>query len=163
ERCWELARPATFDILRNRRLGLVATAGVDAAIWDAVGKALGQPLWRVWGGYRSRLPMIAIGGHHDSCQSVPEAVAELKAMGHARPKAQVALPLRPACDSGTRGEGAPPGGAGFHPRPRPQQEVDARRGDPLRAHGRGRVSRLAGEALPRGQRPPLAARRPYCR
>ena len=29
ERCWELARPATFDILRDRRLGLVACGGVD--------------------------------------------------------------------------------------------------------------------------------------
>ena len=27
-------------------------AAVDTAIWDAVGKALGQPLWRLWGGYR---------------------------------------------------------------------------------------------------------------
>ena len=26
---------------------------VDTAIWDAVGKALGQPLWRLWGGYRT--------------------------------------------------------------------------------------------------------------
>ena len=56
ERCWELARPATFDILRDRRLGLVATACVDAAIWDAIGKALGQPLHRLWGGYRDSLP-----------------------------------------------------------------------------------------------------------
>ena len=39
ERCWELARPATFDILRDRRRGLVACACVDSAIWDAVGKA----------------------------------------------------------------------------------------------------------------------------
>ena len=39
ERCWELTRPATFDILRDRRLGLVACACVDTAIWDAVGKA----------------------------------------------------------------------------------------------------------------------------
>src|SRR4051812_37435917 len=38
ERCWELARPATFDILRDRRLGLVACACVDTAIWDLVGK-----------------------------------------------------------------------------------------------------------------------------
>jgi len=58
ERCWELARPATFDILRDRRIGLVACACIDAALWDAVGKALGQPLWRIWGGYRSRLPMM---------------------------------------------------------------------------------------------------------
>jgi len=65
ERCWELVRPATFDILRDRRIGLVACAGVDAALWDAVGKALDQPLWRLWGGYRSRLPMIAIGGYYD--------------------------------------------------------------------------------------------------
>ena len=64
ERCWELARPATFDILRDRRLGLVATACVDAAIWDAIGKALGQPLHRLWGGYRDTLPVITIGGYY---------------------------------------------------------------------------------------------------
>jgi D-galactarolactone cycloisomerase len=64
ERCWELARPATFDILRDRRLGLVACGGVDTAIWDAVGKALGQPLWRLWGGYRSRIQLISIGGYY---------------------------------------------------------------------------------------------------
>jgi L-alanine-DL-glutamate epimerase-like enolase superfamily enzyme len=52
ERCWELARPATWDILRDRRLGLVASATVDVALWDAFGKALGVPLWKLWGGYR---------------------------------------------------------------------------------------------------------------
>ena len=64
ERCWEAAYPATYDILRDRRLGLVALASVDTAIWDAVGKALGQPLWRLWGGYRRSVPMIAIGGYY---------------------------------------------------------------------------------------------------
>ena len=52
ERCWAAAYPVTFDILRDRRLGLVALAGVDAAIWDAIGKALRAPLWKLWGGYR---------------------------------------------------------------------------------------------------------------
>jgi len=28
-------------------------------VWDAVGQALGQPLWRLWGGYRERVPVIA--------------------------------------------------------------------------------------------------------
>src|SRR5262245_20349187 len=65
ERCHEAAWPSTFDILRDRRLGLVAVACVDTAIWDAVGKALGQPLWRLWGGYRDRLPMVIIGGYYD--------------------------------------------------------------------------------------------------
>lgn len=64
EQCWELAYPATFDILRDRRLGLVAVAAIDTAIWDAVGKALGQALWRLWGGYRNRVPLMAIGGYY---------------------------------------------------------------------------------------------------
>ncbi|MCI2418798.1 mandelate racemase/muconate lactonizing enzyme family protein [Saccharopolyspora sp. K220] len=64
ERCWAAMYPVTFDILRDRRIGLVALAAVDAAIWDAVGKALGQPLWRLWGGARDRVPMTAIGGYY---------------------------------------------------------------------------------------------------
>jgi D-galactarolactone cycloisomerase len=81
ERCWELARPATFDILRDRRLALVACACVDAALWDAVGKALGQPLWRLWGGYRSRLPMIAIGGYYDTGVDLETEVNGLLELG----------------------------------------------------------------------------------
>ena len=64
ERCWDTAYQVTFDILRDRRLGLVALAAVDTAIWDAVGKALGQPLWRLWGGFRNTVQMIAIGGYY---------------------------------------------------------------------------------------------------
>jgi L-alanine-DL-glutamate epimerase-like enolase superfamily enzyme len=64
ERCWQAAYPVTFDILRDRRIGLVALAALDTAMWDAVGKALGQPLWRLWGGARSAVPMTAIGGYY---------------------------------------------------------------------------------------------------
>jgi L-alanine-DL-glutamate epimerase-like enolase superfamily enzyme len=89
ERCWELARPATFDILRDRRRGLVACACVDSAIWDAVGKALGQPLWRLWGGYCSRLPMIAIGGYYSPGASIPAEIADLRELGLAGLKFKV--------------------------------------------------------------------------
>jgi D-galactarolactone cycloisomerase len=89
ERCWELARPATFDILRDRRLGLVACAGVDLAIWDLVGKVLGQPLWRLWGGYRDRLPMIAIGGYYAADADISAEVQELQEMGLAGMKFKV--------------------------------------------------------------------------
>ena len=89
ERCWELARPATFDILRDRRLGLVASAGVDAAIWDLVGKALGEPLWRLWGGYRKTLPMIAIGGYYDMPISIGDEVEDLRSRGLAGLKFKV--------------------------------------------------------------------------
>lgn len=64
EKCWAAMYPATFDILRDRRIGLVALAAADTAMWDAVGKALDQPLWRLWGGARERVPMIAIGGYY---------------------------------------------------------------------------------------------------
>ena len=64
ERCWRAAYPSTFDILRDRRIGLVALAALDTAVWDAVGKLLGEPLWRLWGGANDRVSMTAIGGYY---------------------------------------------------------------------------------------------------
>ena len=90
ERCWELARPATYDILRDRRLGLVACAGVDTAIWDSIGKRLGQPLWRLWGGYRDRLQMISIGGYYGAGDDgIRAEIEELKGLGLAGLKLKV--------------------------------------------------------------------------
>jgi L-alanine-DL-glutamate epimerase-like enolase superfamily enzyme len=54
ERCWELGFPVTYDLLRDRRIGLVALASVDLALWDAIGKALGRPLWQLWGAIGAR-------------------------------------------------------------------------------------------------------------
>jgi len=64
ERVWEAMLPVTFDQLRPRWYAMQAIACVDTAVWDAVGKAYGQPLWRLWGGYRDRVPMIGIGGYY---------------------------------------------------------------------------------------------------
>ncbi len=90
EQVWQAAYPATFDILRDRRLGLVALAAVDTAVWDAVGKALGQPLWRLWGGARDRLPMIAIGGYYgEPLGSIPEEIAYYRDLGLAGIKFKV--------------------------------------------------------------------------
>jgi D-galactarolactone cycloisomerase len=112
ERCWELARPATFDILRDRRHGLVACACVDTAIWDAVGKALGQPLWRLWGGYRSRLPVIAIGGYYGEGADVAPEVAELRELAVAGMKFKVGG-LEPEQDARRAREAREAGGADF--------------------------------------------------
>jgi D-galactarolactone cycloisomerase len=89
ERCWELARPATFDILRDRRIGLVACAAVDTAIWDAVGKALGQPLWRLWGGYRNKIPVIWTGGYYNTDLSIAAEMAAAREAGVAGMKFKV--------------------------------------------------------------------------
>jgi len=100
ERCWALAYPVTFDILRDRRLGLIALAGVDTATWDAVGKALGQPLWRLWGGFRNTVQMIAIGGYYGEPQgTIPDEIAEYQAMGLAGMKFKVGG-RSPAVDAG---------------------------------------------------------------
>jgi D-galactarolactone cycloisomerase len=64
ERCWQAMLPVTLDQLRDRRLAMQAIACVDTAIWDAQGRALGRPLWQLWGGYRSAIPMIGIGGYY---------------------------------------------------------------------------------------------------
>lgn len=77
EQCWELARPATWDILRDRRLGLVATACIDAAIWDVIGRALRMPLWRLWGGYRNQVPVITIGGYYAEDANIEAEVSNL--------------------------------------------------------------------------------------
>ncbi len=112
ERCWELARPATFDILRDRRRGLVACACVDTAIWDAVGRALEHPLWRLWGGYRSKLPMIAIGGYYDGSADLGAEVSELKELGLAGLKLKVGG-LEPEQDAARVRLAREAGGEGF--------------------------------------------------
>jgi D-galactarolactone cycloisomerase len=89
ERCWELARPATFDILRERRIGLVACAAVDTAIWDTVGKALEQPLWRLWGGYRNAVPVIWTVGYYGTDVSIAAEMAAAREAGVAGMKFKV--------------------------------------------------------------------------
>jgi D-galactarolactone cycloisomerase len=64
EDCWEAMRRITFDQLRDRRFAMQAIACVDSAAWDAIGKALGVPLFRLWGGFRNAVPIIGIGGYY---------------------------------------------------------------------------------------------------
>jgi L-alanine-DL-glutamate epimerase-like enolase superfamily enzyme len=82
ERCWEKAFPVTYDQLRDRRIGLVALASVDLALWDAIGKALGRPLWQLWGGYRDSLPVNIIGGYYGrDLDGIRDEVTEWREMG----------------------------------------------------------------------------------
>lgn len=69
EKIWAAMLPVTLDQLRDRRLPMQAIACVDTAVWDAVGKLHGEPLWRLWGGYRDRIPMIGIGGYYGSSEA----------------------------------------------------------------------------------------------
>lgn len=99
ERCWERAYPVTFDQLRDRRVGLVALALVDHALWDIVGKVNGQPLWRLWGGYRDRMPVNIIGGYYGpDLGGIRDEVAEWLDMGFKGCKFKVGQ-LRPREDA----------------------------------------------------------------
>ena len=62
ERVWEKLF-AVSHTSRDRKVLLEAIACVDCALWDLTGKALGKSVCALLGGYRSRLPIISIGGH----------------------------------------------------------------------------------------------------
>lgn len=76
ERCWEAMLPPTYDILRNRRLVIQAISAVDSALWDVVGQVAGLPNYRLWGGYRDEIPIVAIGGYQG--KSDVELAAEVE-------------------------------------------------------------------------------------
>lgn len=54
-----------------------AIAAVDIALWDALGKALGQPVYKLLGGFRDRVPVIAIGGYVMKGKSSADLEAEV--------------------------------------------------------------------------------------
>jgi len=71
EGAWRAMEPATNNILRDRGLALQAIAALDTAIWDALGRAAGLPLYRLWGAVADNLPISIIGGyyHLDAAQT----------------------------------------------------------------------------------------------
>jgi len=80
ERCWEAMRFPSYNILRDRKLAMIAQACVDSAIWDCVGKALGVPLSRLWGGYRDELPAVCIAGYYEEGKTLSDFGAELESI-----------------------------------------------------------------------------------
>lgn len=80
EGCWDIMQLPSYDILRNRSLAMQAQACVDSAIWDAIGKALDVPLYKLWGGYRNTLPTICIGGYYEPDKSNVDLGKEIEAM-----------------------------------------------------------------------------------
>jgi L-rhamnonate dehydratase len=64
-----------------------AIAAIDLALWDIKGKALGQPVWRLLGGARNRVPIYATFGFSVFDREQLAAAAKLwVAEGHKRLK-----------------------------------------------------------------------------
>jgi len=64
EGLWRAMEPSTNNILRDRGLALQAIAALDTAVWDAVGRAVDLPLYRLWGAATDEVPISVIGGYY---------------------------------------------------------------------------------------------------
>jgi L-alanine-DL-glutamate epimerase-like enolase superfamily enzyme len=75
----------------------LALSAIDIALWDIRGKALDQPLWKLLGGHRDRVPAYASGSlrrglTHDQAQKAAEILVQ---KGFREMKTQMALPGNP--------------------------------------------------------------------
>jgi L-alanine-DL-glutamate epimerase-like enolase superfamily enzyme len=75
----------------------LALAAIDIALWDIKGKALDQPLWKLLGGHRDRVPAYASGSlrrglTHDQAALAAETLVR---KGFREMKTQMALPGNP--------------------------------------------------------------------
>jgi L-alanine-DL-glutamate epimerase-like enolase superfamily enzyme len=55
-----------------------AVGAVDNALWDLVGKATGQPVWKLAGGVQDRVFAYAAGGYYEEGKGKEDLAAELK-------------------------------------------------------------------------------------
>ncbi|GAA1698065.1 mandelate racemase/muconate lactonizing enzyme family protein [Streptomyces yatensis] len=60
ERIWQRCA-AELHAVGNAGVSSLAIAAVDIAVWDAVGKSLELPLYRLWGAYQESTPAYASG------------------------------------------------------------------------------------------------------
>ncbi|MDQ3871200.1 MAG: mandelate racemase/muconate lactonizing enzyme family protein [Chloroflexota bacterium] len=89
EGAWRAMEPATNDILRDRGLALQAIACLDTALWDVFGKALGEPIHRVWGSVADELPIIIIGGYYETDDALAARIGRYAERGFAGCKFKV--------------------------------------------------------------------------
>jgi L-alanine-DL-glutamate epimerase-like enolase superfamily enzyme len=92
EACWQAMHPVTRDFLRDRRMAVRAMACVDAALWDAVGKAKDMPLHRLWGGTTDDVSVVAMGAYYrseDDLGGIAREMAALREQGLAGCKLKV--------------------------------------------------------------------------
>jgi D-arabinonate dehydratase len=63
--------------MHQRGILMQAISCVDNALWDAVGKVYGVPVYKMLGGHRDRVPVISIGGYYP--QAGEDAIEVLSA------------------------------------------------------------------------------------
>jgi D-galactarolactone cycloisomerase len=61
---WDLMWGFTHRHAGDRRAAVRAIGSLDSALWDLHGKTADMPLFRLWGGARASVPIVAIGGQY---------------------------------------------------------------------------------------------------
>jgi L-alanine-DL-glutamate epimerase-like enolase superfamily enzyme len=91
-------RAAAGDECGPAGIFLLALSAIDLALWDIKGKALDQPLWKLLGGKRDRVPTYASGSLRRGLTDDQAATAarRLKDTGFVEMKTQMALPGNPS-------------------------------------------------------------------
>ncbi|GAB4547157.1 MAG: mandelate racemase/muconate lactonizing enzyme family protein [Anaerolineae bacterium] len=79
--------------MRNRGIQTQAIAQVDNALWDLIAKSYNVPLYKLLGGFRDKVPVIAIGGYYKpdgaKKQSIADEIAYYRELGLAGMKFKV--------------------------------------------------------------------------
>jgi len=96
------AHGRTFPIVGRRGITVSALSGIDIALWDLLGKTLGQPVWRLLGGrLRERIPAYASGGWAP-VGAVGKQLRQYVERGHRAVKMRVGLQDASVDDSAAR-------------------------------------------------------------
>jgi L-alanine-DL-glutamate epimerase-like enolase superfamily enzyme len=92
----------TFPTIGRRGLTISAISGVDIALWDLLGRALGVPVWQLLGGrYRASVPAYASGGWAP-VGAIGKQLAQYVERGHRAVKLRVGLQDASVNDSAAR-------------------------------------------------------------
>jgi L-alanine-DL-glutamate epimerase-like enolase superfamily enzyme len=75
ERLWQRMYRGDRGIKRQG-IAAYALSALDIGLWDLVGKAAGQPLYKLWGGFTDRVAAYGSGGWGK--YAVPDLIAEAK-------------------------------------------------------------------------------------
>ena len=78
EGCWRGDAALDLRHLARPQAGTCAIACVDSAIWDAVGKALDVPLYKLWGGFTDTLPIVCIAGYYEEGKTLADFGREME-------------------------------------------------------------------------------------
>ena len=90
-------RAGTGDSCGPGGIFTLALSAIDIALWDIKGKAAEQPLWRLLGGHRDRVPTYASGSLRRGLtdDQAQQAAHTLVGKGFTQMKTQMALPGNP--------------------------------------------------------------------